>query len=140
LIIGGMDGVGQALIQMCNKARATIYATAPAHRHGYVNNVLGAAPYPEEKETWIRMVEHKMDYVFDGVCEDGWETPFRALKDDGELVCYGHAAMLKERSMGFLGAPMSAHMNKLWSQTKPRTNFVDIWESFQEDPETYKKN
>jgi len=31
-------------------------------------------------------------------------------------------------------------LNKLWSHTKPNAKEVDIWQSFQEDPETYKKN
>jgi len=33
LVIGGMDSVGQAIVQMCNKARAEVYATAPKRRH-----------------------------------------------------------------------------------------------------------
>lgn len=29
-------------------------------------------------------------------------------------------------------------MNKLWSQTKSKAKTIDIWESYKEDPETYK--
>ena len=29
-------------------------------------------------------------------------------------------------------------MNKLWSQTMSKAKVIDIWESFHEDPETYK--
>lgn len=136
LILGGMDGVGQALIQMCRKARATIYVTAPMSRHLYVNKVLGVNPLPETG--WLSSVEGELDYVFDGVCEDGTEMSFKALKPSGELVCYGQASMLKEREMGFLGAPFSARLYKLFTKMTFRVHTVDIWESFQHDPATYK--
>jgi hypothetical protein len=29
-------------------------------------------------------------------------------------------------------------MNKLWSQTKSKAKTFDVWDSFKEDPETYK--
>ena len=111
LIVGGMDAVGQALIQMCNKARAEIYATGPVHRHSYIRNILGVHPLPENKKEWLPKVKGQMDYVFDGVCEDGLESASEALKKHGEMVCYGHSAMLRERDMGILGAPLSAHVS-----------------------------
>lgn len=110
LILGGMDGVGQALIQMCLKARAEIYAPCPQSCHNYMQNVLGAHPLPPDKDQWLLLVESQMDYVFDGVCEDGLETSQKALTADGELVCYGHTSMLKESEMGIFGAPLSAHV------------------------------
>jgi len=111
LIIGGMDAVGQALIQMCCKARAEIYATGPERKHSYIRNILGVHPLPENKEDWLPKVKGEMDYVFDGVCEDGLESSSEALKDGGEIVCYAHTSMLREREMGILGAPMSAHVS-----------------------------
>jgi NADPH:quinone reductase-like Zn-dependent oxidoreductase len=111
LILGGMDGVGQALIQMCNKARAEIYAPSPHDRHAFILNVLGAHPLPESKDQWLPLVEGQMDFVFDGICEDGLDTPYKALNKEGELVSFGHTAMLRERHMGILGAPISAHVS-----------------------------
>lgn len=143
LVIGGMNAVGQALLQMCQKAKADkIYATGPLHRHSYLQHVLGAIPLPEKG--WLEDSNHEiegnMDFVFDGVNEDIWlHTSYRALKPlTGELVCYGHTAMLREQHMGLLGAPITAHINKLWSHTLPRAQMLEIWESFQQDPETYK--
>jgi NADPH:quinone reductase-like Zn-dependent oxidoreductase len=143
LVIGGMNAVGQALVQMCQKAKADkIYATGPVHRHSYLQHVLGAIPLPNKG--WLEDsgydIEGKMDFVFDGVNDDIWlDTSYRALKPlTGELVCYGYTAMLREHHMGLLGAPMSAHINKLWSHTLPRAQMFEIWESFQQDPETYK--
>ena len=47
LILGGMDGVGQALIQLRKKARASVYVSAPKLRHVYLNSVLGVTPLLE---------------------------------------------------------------------------------------------
>jgi len=118
MIIGGMDAVGQALIQMCHKARAEIYATGPKHRHSYLRNILNVHPLPEDKDEWLPMVRGRMDFVFDGVCEDGLESSRQALKEKGEVVCFGHSSMLKELEMGIFGAPMMAHVSttlSLWS-------------------------
>lgn len=111
LILGGMDSVGQALIQMCGKAGAEIYAPTPHHHQSFMLNVLGAHPLPESKNLWLPLVEGQMDYVFDGICEDGLDTSYKALTEKGELVCFGHTAMLREREMGILGAPISAHVS-----------------------------
>jgi NADPH:quinone reductase-like Zn-dependent oxidoreductase len=138
LVIGGMDGVGQAIIQMCNKARAEIYATAPQRRHTYVKMVLGATPLPEESAAWLREIEGDMDVVFDGQTGDGMDAASKALKPDGELVCFGFSSMLKEE-MGVFGAPLSAHINK-WRSKLVCPKQVDIWESYQHDPDQFKKN
>lgn len=137
LIVGGMDGPGQALIQMCLKARATVYATGPVHRHSYIQTILGAKPLPEEG--WLTEdIQGKIDVVFDGLCDDGLQTSHKALNETGELVCFGHRSMLREKEIGILGAPMSARLSKIRSQMLPRTVVLDIWESFLSDPITYK--
>lgn len=138
LVIGGMDAVAQALIQMCLKAGAIVFATAPNRRHAYMRQVLGAHPLPEHVKEWLPLTFHQMDYVFDGLCEDGLETSWKALNDHGEIVCFGHSAMLKENQKCLLGAPLAAHINKLWSTTKPRAKIVDLWQTFQRNPESYK--
>lgn len=135
LIIGGMDSTGQALIQMCQKARAEIYATAPERRHSYIKTILGATPLPEQN--WLPAVQGEMDVVFDGLCEDGLVSATKALKPkSGQLVCFGYSAVLKQE-MGLLGAPLVAHFNKIRSFLATEKS-VDIWESFQRDPELFK--
>lgn len=136
LVIGAMEGVGQALVQMCNKARAEVFATCPEKRHAYMMNTLGARPLPENVKDWLPKVQGKMDVVFDGLCEDGLDAACRALAPKGELVCFGHAAMIKE-PMGVFGAPMSAFLNK-WRSQFTRAKTVDIWDSFNQDPDQYK--
>jgi NADPH:quinone reductase-like Zn-dependent oxidoreductase len=113
LILGGLSGVGQALIQMCAKARAEIYAPCPHNQQAYLLNVLGAHPLPLDTNQWLHLVAGQMDYVFDGICEDGLESSFKALNPQGEIICFGHMSMLKERHIGILGAPISAHVSSI---------------------------
>jgi len=136
LVIGGMDSVGQAIVQMCNKARAEVYATAPKRRHNYIRTTLGAVPLAESPEEWLPSVQGQMDVVFDGRCDDGLKTATKAMQEGGELVCFGYSAMLKEE-MGVFGAPMSAHLNR-WRSHMAKAKCVDIYEFFRKDPETYK--
>jgi NADPH:quinone reductase-like Zn-dependent oxidoreductase len=111
LVIDGLSGVGQALIQMCAKARAEIYAPCPHNQQAFLLNVLGAHPLPLDTAQWLPLVEGQMDFVFDGLCEDGLESSHKALNKEGEIICFGHMAMLKERNIGILGAPILAHVS-----------------------------
>ena len=138
LVVGGMYPISQALIQMCRKAKAKVYATAPEHRHAYLKNVLGAVPLPESSKEWVRAVCGRMDYVFDGVNEDGLVVAAKALKKDGKIMCFGHAALLKEKEIGVFGAPMTARVNKFWSKYVIGATELDIWKVFEHEPETYK--
>jgi NADPH:quinone reductase-like Zn-dependent oxidoreductase len=142
LVTGGVGIQGQALIQMARRAGAAkVYATAPKNMHRYVRLMLGAKPLPMEPEEWLPQVEGQMDFVLDGVCQDGFESPRRALSSDSDsmLICVGMTALLNSEKMGAFGAPMSAH----WSKTKAswfmsRTKFYDVWSSFKNDPKQFK--
>jgi hypothetical protein len=81
-----------------------------------------------------------MDYVFDGVCEDGLESSRKALnKDGGRLVCFGQGHLIQGTEMGYFGAPLSARYARFQNDfLMPNTARVDIWESFENDPELYK--
>jgi NADPH:quinone reductase-like Zn-dependent oxidoreductase len=132
LVIGGMSDIGQAVVQMCNKARADVYATAPSRRHAYVIGTLGALPLPEDSQDWLPRVEGEMDVVFDGQCADGLEAAKKAVKKGGNVIWFGYSSMIKEE-MGLFGPPIKAHLNRLFS-----VKCVDIWDHFQTDPESYK--
>jgi NADPH:quinone reductase-like Zn-dependent oxidoreductase len=129
LILGGLDGAGQALIQFCRKAKAEIFATAPKHRHIYLKSVLGVNPLPETD--WLSSVTGQIDYVFDGVSDSSVDTS-KALNHGGQLVRFGYSDLLKQE-VGFFGAPLSIRMNKAFSGYT-----VDVWENFQSDPKTFK--
>lgn len=132
LVIGGMSDIGQAVVQMCNKARADVYATAPSRRHAYMIGTLGALPLPEDSQDWLPRVEGEMDVVFDGQCADGLEAAKKAVKKGGNVIWFGYSSMIKEE-MGLFGPPIKAHLNRLFS-----VKCVDIWDHFQRDPESYK--
>ena len=137
LVVGGLDGVGQALIDLCMKAKAVVYATAHDRRHSYVRSVLGATPLPECASEWSTIVEGEMDIVFDGVCQNGLSSSLKSLNQSGTLVCFGRSSLLQQK-MGLFGAPLSAHLDMFRTQFSARIKVVDIWEIYKNDPESYK--
>jgi NADPH:quinone reductase-like Zn-dependent oxidoreductase len=139
LVVGGMDPVGQALIQMLTKAKADpVFVTAPEYQHAYIRSVLGAYPLPEKAEEWTNYVLEAMDFVFDGECEDQMLPARSALNKDGQLVCFGTRSYLKPKEVSAFGAPLYAHYNKWNVRAMPIITHIDIWESFQKDHTTAK--
>jgi NADPH:quinone reductase-like Zn-dependent oxidoreductase len=94
----------------------------------------------ENSAEWSLIAEGEMDYVFDGVCQDGLEASRKALnKDGGRLVCFGQGHLIQGAEMGLFGAPLTAHYARFQNDFLfPNTTRLDIWESFENDPETYK--
>ena len=137
LVVSGMDGVGQAIIQMCRKAKAEVFATAPDRRHAYVRSILNATPLPEKTEEWAAIAKGSMDVVFDGAGDGTMEASFAALTENGKLVCFGNSALLRDQ-MGWLGVPFERRMQRFQLENKSNTYFHDIWDSYKRDPETYK--
>jgi NADPH:quinone reductase-like Zn-dependent oxidoreductase len=138
VVVGGCDPVGQALIHLCKKAKASIiYASVPTNRQGSVDRSFGVKPLPADAAEWPDEVKGKMDLVFDGESNDisGSKS---ALDGQGKLVIYGMSAMLKDKEMGVFGAPTSAHLARMGNSMRWSTQTLDIWESFQNDPKSYK--
>eukprot|EP00934_Nitzschia_sp_Nitz4_P003461 Nitzschia sp. Nitz4//scaffold52_size167869//56335//57796//NITZ4_002270-RA/size167869-snap-gene-0.223-mRNA-1//-1//CDS//3329554017//3451//frame0 len=139
LITGGIEPVGQALIQLCFRAGADeIYATAPNHRHRYVKTVLGAHPLPVDPKLWLDSIEGSLDIVFDGTCYDSLESPTASLRSDGALICVGMSALLNREKSGVFGAPISAWYAKLKGQLMFNTKSYEVWDSFLENKDAYK--
>jgi NADPH:quinone reductase-like Zn-dependent oxidoreductase len=139
LITGGIEPVGQALIQLCFRAGAEeVYATAPDHRHRYIKNVLGAKPLQVDPKHWLPTIEGSMDIVFDGTCYDSLESPSASLKKDGILVCLGMSALLTREKPGVFGAPISAYWAKFKGQIMSNTKSYEVWESFSDNKDAYK--
>lgn len=137
LVVGGMDGTGQAIIQMCRKAKAVVFATAPDRRHAYVRSILNATPLPENPIDWSNEAKGSMDVVFDGNCEGDMKHSYRALSEKGRLVCFGQSSLLCE-DMGWFGVPMERRLQRMKLEARSDTFFHDIWDSFRKDPDTYK--
>jgi len=106
LILGGMDVVAQALVQMCLKAGATVYASAPEERHKYVETVLRAKPV-EDPHT----LAGQMDICLDGLCQPN--VALSVLKPKGRVVRFGHDLLSQPYSTW--GAPTLAYWTEWWS-------------------------
>ena len=138
LIVGCMDGTGHALMEMCRKAKAKVYAPAPRHRHAYIQSTLGVIPLSDDSSEWLVEVKGKMDLVFDGVCHDGLSTSMQALNGTGKLIVFGYASLLQQR-MGFsIGLGLSTYISQFFSGLSTGAQFYSLWESYQADPEEYK--
>jgi len=134
LITGGIEPVGQALVQLCVRAGASeVYATAPELRHKYVEGVLGVSPLPMDPESWSPTIKEKMHFIFDV----NSQFPFTALREDGVLVSFGEAAVMNRDSPGFLGTPISAYWAKFVGAVHPNTKVYDIWDSFSRDKDAF---
>lgn len=140
LVVGGTGPVGQALVQLALKAGATdVYATGPKSRHRYMKMVMGAKPLPYETEEWLPQVKEQMDLVFDGACQDGYESSQAALSENGKLVTVGMYAKLHAEEPGLFGAPLSAFlMDAKAAMFMSKTQSYEVWSSFTKDPETFK--
>jgi NADPH:quinone reductase-like Zn-dependent oxidoreductase len=137
LVVGGMDGVGQAIIQMCRKAKANVFATAPDRRHAYVRSILKANPLPENSKDWSRSINGSMDYVFDGVFEGSMESSLRVLKDSGKCICFGTSSFLQEH-MGWFGVPLHRRFERFQLEVHTNFEYVDLWDVYTRDREEYK--
>lgn len=139
LITDGISPVGQALIQLCSLAGAEqILTTAPESRHRYIKSVLRAKPLPMDPSVWLPLVQGKMDVVFDGSCDDGFESPHAAMKQRGVMVVFGMSSLLSKEEPGLLGASMVAYWTKIKGQMfLSNTKSYEVWESFQSDPEMF---
>ena len=139
LVTGGIEPIGQALIQLCARAGAQeIYATAPVHRHRYVKSVLGAKPLPMQPDEWLETTKGSMDIVFDITCHDVQESPRASLKSDGVVVSIGMSALMRKEKQGVFGAPISAYWEKLKGQLLPNTKSYEVWKSFNDDKDAFK--
>jgi NADPH:quinone reductase-like Zn-dependent oxidoreductase len=140
LVVGGTGPVGQALVQLALKAGADeVFATGPQSRHRYMKMVMGANPLPYETEEWLPEVKGRMDLVFDGACQDGYESSHAALNENGKLVTVGMYAKLHAEQPGLFGAPLSAFMMEGWANMfMSKTQSYEVWSSFKKDPETFK--
>lgn len=139
LVVGGDSPVGQALIQLAFKAGATeVYATGPEALFKSLKT-LGAKPLGYESKEWLPRVKGQMDFVFDGVCQDEYDSSQLALQENGKLVTMGMVDKLKSEGPGLFGAPLGAFMTDAKAALfMSKTQTYDAWSSFQYDPETYK--
>jgi NADPH:quinone reductase-like Zn-dependent oxidoreductase len=159
LVIGGMDPVGQALIQLCHKSSAArVYATVPSEQCHYARHVLNATPLPEKYEVWKQFTEGDMDVVFDGygsaesiaaalaalipIPKSGavYNTNNPRPPAPPRVVVFGRNHLLdspKQTTMDNLCS--SAWGNEPSPIDDKRVAAVDVWDLLKSNPSVYKR-
>lgn len=148
---GLLDGTSQAILQLCKKAKATVYVVAPASRHAYLRNVLGVLPLPVE-EDWSNRVESEIDIVFDATAEDDraehkaqMQMMERSLGGDhSRIVQYEFASLLQQPvTANVCGAPLTLHWKQAISHftSSPREIVIEsTYRRFQQDPSRFRQD
>lgn len=90
---------------------------------------------------WLPELEGQMDVVIDSLCVDGYESSYKALSEDGVLICTGNisAAMSNHKPESMFE---SKKLSLWWSDMKARHMwsqcfFYDIYESYASDPKIF---
>lgn len=146
LITGGSGPVGQALVELALREGAKVYATAHKMHEEHLTK-LGAKWFSVKPKKWLPYLEGKMDVVIDSLCVDGYESSYRALTDDGMLVCNtgNSSAELKrdESGQSFCNVlDPDSGISHWWSTTKARyfwkrAIFYDLNDSYEKNPKMF---
>jgi NADPH:quinone reductase-like Zn-dependent oxidoreductase len=149
---GLLDGTSQALLQLCKKAKATVYVVAPSARHPYLRNVLEVLPLPSEDDDWSnRISSETVDIIFDATAEDvrpGHDEQLRRMqqavfhgRSTVRIVQYGHAPLLRQPAIGNVcGAPLSLHWKLALSSWSSITVMENSYRRFQLDPVRFRQD
>lgn len=151
---GLLDGTSQAILQLCKKAKATVYVVAPASRHPYLRNVLEVLPLPAEEDEWSnRISSETIDIIFDATAEDVRpahdEQVLRLQQvvlrgqywNTARIVQYGHAPLLRQPATGNVwGAPLSLHWKQALSGWSTITVMEHSYRRFQHDPARFRQD
>ena len=124
LITGGSEPVGQALIELALQEGANVYSTAHKMHEEHLTK-LGTKWFSVKPEKWLPVLEGKMDVVVDNLKIDGYESSYRALTDNGILVCNVGP------DMGNCWSSLKAKF--LWS----RALFYELHESYRTNPRLF---
>ncbi len=97
LIHGAAGGVGTALLQLGQLAGLKMYGTASSQKHELIKRY-GATPIDYRKEDFVERIhtltEKGVDAVFDGIGGAQLRRSYQALRRNGRLIVFGHAANL----------------------------------------------
>lgn len=139
LITGGSGPVGQALIELAMQEGANVYATAHKMHEEHLTK-LGAKWFSLKPEKWLPILEGKMDVVIDSLNLDGYESSYRALNDDGILICNVGNASALQNVLKRNDDPVNSWIR--WSIIKTkffwrRAIFYDLNESYTANPRLF---
>ena len=124
LITGGSGPVGQALIELALQEGANVYTTAHKMHEEHLTK-LGTKWFSVKPDKWLPVLEGKMDVVVDNLKIDGYVSSYRALTDNGILICNVGPEMGNDWS--------SLKAKFLWS----RAIFYELHESHRTNPRLF---
>jgi NADPH:quinone reductase-like Zn-dependent oxidoreductase len=86
LIHGGAGAVGAYAVQLASHAGATVIATASAHDEAYVKSIGASRVIDYREYQFEKVLQEKVDVVFDLIGGDTQTRSFLVLKEGGHLV------------------------------------------------------
>lgn len=108
LVTEGNSPISQAVIELAHRAGVNkIFVTAKKKYHKMLHDQ-NVCPLPLDTKMWLPLFRGKMDLVIDGLCQDGYDSPHRALKPDGHLVVVGMSNILDSSVQGLCGTPFDS--------------------------------
>lgn len=112
LVTEGNSPIGQAVIELAQRAGVSkIFVTAKKIYHKMLHDQ-GVCPLPLDTNMWLPLFRGKMDLVIDGLCQDGYDSPHRALNSNGHLVTIGMSSVLDNAVQGICGTPFDSMVQK----------------------------
>lgn len=135
LVIEGDNAIGQALIQLLQRAGGVscIFTTVTRYENSDFLRFIGAEPLERKTAKWLSRVKGKMDLVFDISCACAYESSKKALNSTGQLISIG--------THNIHAAPSDCCIT--WPEIKARhfmsrTHYYDIIESCENKPHQFK--
>src|SRR5712671_5381250 len=86
LIHGGAGGVGAYAMQLASYAGATVIATASGSDEAYLNSIGASRVIDYREAQFEKVLQEKVDVVFDLIGGDTQQRSFLVLKEGGHLV------------------------------------------------------
>jgi NADPH:quinone reductase-like Zn-dependent oxidoreductase len=138
LITRASGPVGQALIELALQEGANVYSTAHKMHEEHLTK-LGTKWFSVKPEKWLPVLEGKMDVVIDTMTIDGYESSYRALTDNGILICNVSDPSKLQR---FSKSNDNPGLSIWWSTLKAklfwsRAIFYELEESYQTNPRLF---
>ncbi len=98
LIHSAAGGMGTALLQLGRLAGLEMYGTSSGNKHEVVSRY-GGIPIDYKSVDFVkeihRLTRDGVDVVFDGIGGSYLQRSYRALRQNGLLIAYGHTASLQ---------------------------------------------
>ena len=136
LILGGISTINQAMIELAVFLGAkNVYTTSLPKHYAFLQE-LGATTLDIRPECWLKIVQGKMDLAVDSLCDDLYDSPWKALNSNGKLICNGMQTIMNE------GPGCINSLEQFWARTKsacmPRTHYYDVYSHWENNLEESK--